>query len=115
LAERRLWRLDAIINRRGFYVDLDLAKATRKIVHAEQEAIDAEITELTGGRITSINQVAKLQALLGSSATTSAASPRNQSAPHWRISLKATSSACASSARRGLRLPPGSSTVCSPG
>jgi DNA polymerase bacteriophage-type len=65
LAERRLWRLDAIINRRGFYVDLDLAKATRKIVHAEQEAIDAEITELTGGRITSINQVAKLQALLG--------------------------------------------------
>ena len=60
-----LWRLDAIINRRGFYVDLDLAKATRKIVHAEQEAIDAEITELTGGRITSINQVAKLQALLG--------------------------------------------------
>ena len=30
----------------------------------EQEAIDAEITELTGGKVTSINQVAKLSALL---------------------------------------------------
>jgi hypothetical protein len=32
----------------------------RKIVTAEQAAIDAEITEITGGEITSINQVAKL-------------------------------------------------------
>jgi CHC2 zinc finger/DNA polymerase family A/Toprim domain len=64
LDEQKLWELDAVVNRRGFGIDLELAEATRKIVHAEQEAIDAEIAELTGGRVTSINQVAKLSALL---------------------------------------------------
>ena len=58
--EQALWQLDAVINARGFFVDLDLAEAARKIVLAEQAAIDAEITTLTGGAITSINQVARL-------------------------------------------------------
>jgi DNA polymerase len=62
--EQRLWELDATVNRRGFHVDLALAEATRKIVREEQAAIDAEVAELTGGQITSVNQVAKLQALL---------------------------------------------------
>jgi DNA polymerase bacteriophage-type len=42
--EQALWILDAEINRRGFHVDLELALAAQKLVHAEQEAIDAEIT-----------------------------------------------------------------------
>ena len=50
--------------RRGFHIDLELAEATRKIVREEEKAINAEIAELTGGKITSINQVAKLQAHL---------------------------------------------------
>jgi DNA polymerase bacteriophage-type len=58
--EQALWLLDQAINRRGFHVDLDLAEATRAIVRQEQEALDAEITELTGGEIVSVNQVAKL-------------------------------------------------------
>lgn len=62
--EQKLWQLDALINQRGFYIDLELAEATRKIVHEEQKAIDAEVTEITGGKITSVNQVAKLSALL---------------------------------------------------
>jgi DNA polymerase len=62
--EQKLWELDAKINARGFYVDLQLAEATRKIVCEEEKAINAEIAELTGGKITSINQVAKLTALL---------------------------------------------------
>jgi DNA polymerase len=62
--EQRLWQLDALINRRGFHIDIELAEAARKIVRQEQEAIDAEITEITGGKVTSVNQVAKLQALL---------------------------------------------------
>jgi DNA polymerase len=62
--EEKLWQLDAVINRRGFYVDLDLAEAARKIVRQEQEAIDIEIAEITSGKITSISQVARLQALL---------------------------------------------------
>ena len=62
--EQALWQLDALINKRGFYVDLELAQATQKIVRAEQAAIDAEIAELTGGTVTSANQVAKLQTFL---------------------------------------------------
>jgi DNA polymerase len=63
-AEQQLWTLDAVINRRGFAVDVELATAARTIVRQEQAAIDERITELTGGKITSINQVAKLQAFL---------------------------------------------------
>jgi DNA polymerase len=62
--EQKLWKFDAVVNRRGFCIDLELAEATREIARAEQEAIDVEIAELTGGRVTSINQVAKLSALL---------------------------------------------------
>jgi Toprim domain-containing protein len=60
--EQALWTLDAKINRRGFHVDLELALAAQKLVHAEQEAIDIELAERTDGRVTSVNQVAKLQA-----------------------------------------------------
>ena len=62
--EQALWELDAKINARGFYVDLELAKAAQKIVREEQAAIDREMAEITGGAVTSVNQVAKLQALL---------------------------------------------------
>jgi DNA polymerase len=62
--EQRLWTLDAVINRHGFHVDLELAEATRRLVLKEQEAIDPEIAERTDGRITSVNQVAKLLALV---------------------------------------------------
>jgi DNA polymerase len=63
-AEQQLWALDAVINRRGFSVDVKLAKAARAIVRQEQAAIDERVTVLTGGGITSINQVGKLQAFL---------------------------------------------------
>jgi DNA polymerase len=62
--EQKLWELDARINARGFYVDLQLAEATRKIVHEEEKAINAEIAELTNGKITSIHEVAKITAHL---------------------------------------------------
>jgi DNA polymerase family A/CHC2 zinc finger/Toprim domain len=62
--EQALWTLDAAINRRGFRVDLELAESARSIVQAEQKAIDRELAELTDGKVTSVNQVAKLTALL---------------------------------------------------
>ena len=62
--EQALWELDAAINRRGFYVDLPLAEAAREIVRAEEIAIDAEITTITGGEITSANQVARLSSYI---------------------------------------------------
>jgi DNA polymerase len=58
--EQQLWELDAEINARGFYVDIELAKAARELVRREQAAIDARITALTGGEITTANQVAKI-------------------------------------------------------
>ena len=63
-SEQALWALDAIINRRGFAVDLALAGAARKIAHAALADVNRELAEISGGRITSVNQVAKLQALL---------------------------------------------------
>jgi DNA polymerase bacteriophage-type len=63
-AEQRLWQLDAKINSRGFHVDAALAKAAREIVCKQQSAADAEIAELTGGAITTTNQVRKILAFV---------------------------------------------------
>jgi DNA polymerase len=62
--EQETWQLDAIINQRGFYADRELAEAIQKIVLEEQVSINREIGVLTDGRITSINQVSKIQAFL---------------------------------------------------
>jgi DNA polymerase bacteriophage-type len=63
-AERKVWRLDAIINERGLYVDVGLAMAARSIVLAEQAAIDVEIAEITNGEITSVHQVERIKTFL---------------------------------------------------
>ena len=63
-SEQALWSLDATINQRGFAIDRDLAEAARKIAAAAGPEIDAELAEVTGGAVTSVNQVAKLQAWL---------------------------------------------------
>ena len=60
--ERQLFALDAEINRRGFQVDRALAKAARSIAKMEAAKIDAEITEITGGEITSVHQRDKILA-----------------------------------------------------
>jgi DNA polymerase len=62
--EQALWVLDATINMRGFYVDRALAVAAREIVTKEQAYINATIESVTGGAITSPNQVAKIQSFL---------------------------------------------------
>jgi DNA polymerase bacteriophage-type len=59
-AEQILWQLDAVINRRGFHVDVALAEAAHKVVRERRNAINQELTELTGGRITSIAQVNRI-------------------------------------------------------
>ena len=60
-SEQALWALDATINQRGFCVDRDLAEAARKIAQAAAPEIDTELSEVTGGVVTSVNQVARLQ------------------------------------------------------
>ena len=53
--------LSSKINDRGFHVDRGFAEAARKIAQAAAPEIDAELAEITGGAVTGINQIAKLQ------------------------------------------------------
>ncbi|HEX9321794.1 MAG TPA: hypothetical protein VF913_06695 [Xanthobacteraceae bacterium] len=62
-SEQKLWALDATINARGFH-DVALARAAQDLVRQEQAAIDAEISVLTGGEITTANQVKKITAFV---------------------------------------------------
>jgi DNA polymerase bacteriophage-type len=64
-AEQKVWELDAQINARGFYVDVALATAARDVVLAEKAAIKAEVSAVTNGNITSIDQIEKITALAG--------------------------------------------------
>ena len=59
-SEQVLWRLNHTVNVRGFCVDRILAAAARKIAQAAAPEIDREIAEITGGAVTTINQVARL-------------------------------------------------------
>ena len=59
-AEQALWVLSNQINERGFRVDRDFAEAARKIAQAAAPEIDPELAEITGGAVTSINQIARL-------------------------------------------------------
>jgi DNA polymerase len=59
-SERALWELSSRINTRGFHVDRAFAQAARKIAEAAAPEIDAEITEITEGAVTTISQVARL-------------------------------------------------------
>jgi DNA polymerase len=62
--EQRLWQLDAIINARGFYTDIELAKAACEIARIEQANINAEIRALTDGEIDSVHQVERIKAFI---------------------------------------------------
>jgi DNA polymerase bacteriophage-type len=59
-AEQAIWELSTKVNARGFYVDRSFAEAARKIAQAAAPEIDAEITEITKGAVTTISQVARL-------------------------------------------------------
>ena len=62
--EQILWLLDQKINVQGFYADQSLAKSIRKIAKAAAPEINAELSELTDGAVTGVNQIARLQVWL---------------------------------------------------
>ena len=62
--EQALWVLSSRINTRGFCVDRKFAEAARRIAQAAAPEIDQELAEITGGAVTGINQIARLQAWL---------------------------------------------------
>jgi hypothetical protein len=63
-SEHALRVLSSTINDRGFHVDRGFAEAARRIAQAAAPEIDAELAEITGGAVTGINQIAKLQVWL---------------------------------------------------
>ena len=62
--EQQVWQLSCKINDRGFHIDRALAEPARRVAQAAAPEIDAEIAELTGGAVTTINQVARLTSWL---------------------------------------------------
>jgi DNA polymerase bacteriophage-type len=62
--EQALWELSTKINDRGFHVDRAFAEAARRIAQAAQPEIEAELAQVTGGAVTKVGQIAKLQAWL---------------------------------------------------
>jgi DNA polymerase bacteriophage-type len=62
--EQTLWVLDQKINGHGFHLDAGLAEAAQRVTADAFPAIDAELAEVTGGGVTAVNQIAKLQAWL---------------------------------------------------
>jgi DNA polymerase len=61
--EHERWQLDAIVNERGFFIDVALATAARAVAQREQASLNVEIAEYTKGEITSVHQVARITAL----------------------------------------------------
>jgi RecA-family ATPase len=62
--EQALWVLDQTINCRGFRVDTALAYAAREIVRDAEAEINARITTLTNGAVTSVGQVERILSYL---------------------------------------------------
>jgi DNA polymerase len=65
-AEHELWQLDSRINDRGMHIDTNLLDAAIRIASAVSVEINSEISRITNGAVTSINQPARLIAWLAS-------------------------------------------------
>src|SRR5215831_5346305 len=63
-AEQKAWQLDASINDRGIFLDGRLLDGALRISSELEAEIDCEIAEVTGGAVTTINEVARLIAWL---------------------------------------------------
>lgn len=63
--ERRIWKLDQQINRRGINCDLPLVNAAIALAGEDKKRGKAVMTEATNGEVTSPNQIAKIREYLG--------------------------------------------------
>ena len=62
--ERKLFELDHAINQRGLCIDRDLVDDLGRLADKAHDGLTARITDMTGGAVQSLNQVARLQAWL---------------------------------------------------
>lgn len=63
--ERQIWLLDQEINQRGFFADLELARASLKATRVEKERLDQTVQDISMGTIRSATQREKLKDFLG--------------------------------------------------
>jgi DNA polymerase len=63
-AEQKVWELDAAINDRGVYLDGELLDGALRIAGKAEIEIERKIAKITGGAVTTINEVARLIAWL---------------------------------------------------
>ena len=59
--ELAIWQFDMRVNARGFHVDRALAEAARAVAQAAAPELDAELTYVTNGAVTGVNQIGKLK------------------------------------------------------
>jgi DNA polymerase len=59
--EQEMWRIDRIINERGFLRDGELLEAEQQILEETKPAINAELSTLTGGAVNTIDQTEKFR------------------------------------------------------
>jgi hypothetical protein len=112
--EQAIWQLSYQINVRGFHIDRAFAEAARKIAEAAAPEIDAEITEITAGDVTGVNQVAKLLAWLQDHGCTLRKLDRVRSSASSRKSFRHRCSARSSSGSAAPKLRLKRSTPCLP-
>jgi DNA polymerase len=62
--EVQLWLLDQTVNGRGIPIDRALAEAARDVTLKAKPALNEELADITGGAVTSVDQVARLKAWL---------------------------------------------------
>jgi DNA polymerase len=62
--EQEHWRLDSVINDRGIALDKELIISAIRICETARREINAELQEITGGAIKTINQIAALKTWL---------------------------------------------------
>jgi DNA polymerase bacteriophage-type len=62
--ELNLWRMDQIINDRGFYIDQDLLMAMRRIITDAGEDVDNLIRKATNEQVQTVGQVAQIKSWL---------------------------------------------------
>ena len=58
--EFQIWQLDQIVNDRGIGVDLELCAIAKALVEAELLKLNAQIREVSGGAISTVNTVAQI-------------------------------------------------------
>jgi DNA polymerase len=68
--ERQIWLLDQRINERGVSVDVDLVRKEHRIVEDRLKALNARLSDITEGAVSSATQIAKLLAWLRSNGVT---------------------------------------------